>query len=139
MIPIYFFRELSPVPKPFEKPPVDQEKNQNCATDTSSVLSVNTTTSSNVSLPISHHSSSENSSTISSTNSKSLRNVKSAVHGKSIPPTRSNVGRAATAKAKKPPSPNLPKDREQGKLFDLFIIKFILISCVITCYYLLRI
>lgn len=139
MIPFtnYFFRELSSVPKPFEKPPVDQEKTQNCATDTSSVLSVNTTISSNISLPISHHSSSENSSTISSTNSKSLRNVKSAVHGKSIPPTRNNVGRAATAKAKKQPSPNLPKDREQGKLLDSFIINLNLISWVIPCHYLL--
>lgn len=111
---IYNSREsLSSKPSGSHLAPEQQQSQKGCngPTETSSVLSVNTTTSSNISIPISHHSSSENSSTMSS-NSKT-RHVKSALHGKSIPPTRHNV-RAATAKAKKQPSPNLPKDREQG-------------------------
>lgn len=90
-----------------------QPKTQNNQAETSSIVSLNNTTSSNISLSVSRHSSSETSSTLSS-NSKSTRNIKSAAYGKSMPPTRSNI-RAATAKAKKQGSPNLPKDREQGK------------------------
>lgn len=128
---MYFF---SDIPDPASETPLPdyqhQQKTNSCPTETSSVLSVNTTTSSNVSLAVSHNSSSENSSTLSSnSNSKSSRNVKSAIHGKSIPPTRNNV-RASTAKAKKPLSPNLPKDREQGILIFIFTSIVIVMTCV---------
>lgn len=111
-----------------------QQKSPKCVTETTSILSVNTTTSSNISLPLSQHSSSENSSTISSNNSKSTRNVKSAVHGKSIPAARNNL-RAATAKTKKQPSPpNLPKDREQGKFFfSLYVNSAVSIIIINSC------
>nr|XP_023022327.1 leucine-rich repeat-containing protein 49 [Leptinotarsa decemlineata] len=77
-------------------------KNPTAATDSLSILS-GATSSSNISNP-SHSSGDSN---------KSLtRNVRSAVHGKTLPP-RCNT-RASTAKTKKQSSPPLPKDREQG-------------------------
>nr|CAI5867843.1 unnamed protein product [Callosobruchus analis] len=74
-------------------------------TDSSSVLSVATASSSNLSAP-SH---SSNNSNIS--NRSLTRNVKSAVYGKSL--SQKCHARAATAKVKKQ-TPPLAKDREQG-------------------------
>ncbi|CAH1981368.1 unnamed protein product [Acanthoscelides obtectus] len=74
-------------------------------TDSSSVLSVATTTSSNLSGP-SH---SSNNSSIS--NRSLTRTVKSAVYGKSL--SQKCHARAATAKVKKQ-TPLVAKDREQG-------------------------
>nr|CAH7712875.1 unnamed protein product [Callosobruchus chinensis] len=74
-------------------------------TDSSSVLSVATTSSSNLSAP-SHFSNNSNISNRSLT-----RNVKSAVYGKSF--SQKCHARAATAKVKKQ-TPPLAKDREQG-------------------------
>lgn len=75
------------------------------STETSSVLSGVTTTSS---VSVASKSSSEN-----ATKPSVTRTVRSAVQGKSIPKSSYNT-RASTAKIKKPFSPALPKDREQG-------------------------
>lgn len=106
MGPISFVLRLSSPKSPEVNEAVSKSSG---LTDTSSVLSV-ATTGSNVTVP--SKSSSENLSKKSLT-----RSVRSAVHGKSIPP-KCNA-RAATAKAKKQLSPGVTKDREQGK--NLFI------------------
>uniref|UniRef100_A0A6P7FUY0 Dynein axonemal assembly factor 1 homolog n=1 Tax=Diabrotica virgifera virgifera TaxID=50390 RepID=A0A6P7FUY0_DIAVI len=83
---------------------VEECRIKNCGSaDTSSVLS-GVTTLSNISNP--SNSSGEN---LSKT---FTRNIRSAVHSKTIP--TKCLSRAVTAKTKKQSSPALPKDREQG-------------------------
>ncbi|KAJ8924344.1 hypothetical protein NQ315_007140 [Exocentrus adspersus] len=93
-----------PLPINLEMSEVQPKINSSNAAETSSNLSV-ATTGSNISVP--SNSGSDNSSGKSVT-----RNIKSASHGKNIPPKFN--ARASTAKTRKQSSPALPKDREQG-------------------------